>query len=296
VVINCAGPFTATGGAVIRAAIEAGTHYVDTSGEQQYLLSVFETLSGAAERARVSIVPACNDGCVPGDLAAQLLTRSAGPFEEIVVAHVITGAGLPSRGTLRSAAATIDALRSGGLVHHDGAWHSGVAVPPISIHLPGAAAPTAMAAIPLAEVVTVPRHVPVRRVTSYGERALVERLTAPLPDAVIDAAPEGPSARQRSNQRFTYVLQATQADGRIVRATIRGIDTYGTTAVISVEAARRLAVDGARPGVLTPAQAFDPATFLDHLTGRGLQWSIDDADDLVHPVDAAATPGSPLPG
>lgn len=59
---------------------------------------------------------------------------------------------------------------------------------------------------------------------------------------------------------------------------VRGTDTYGSTAVIAVEAARRLAVDGAPPGVLAPAQAFDPADFLRVLAGHGI---ITDEPDRV---------------
>jgi len=54
----------------------------------------------------------------------------------------------------------------------------------------------------------------------------------------------------------------------------RGADSYGTTAVIVVESARRLIVDGAKPGVLAPSQAFDPADFLDFLTSFGMSWSV----------------------
>ncbi|MFI5897008.1 saccharopine dehydrogenase NADP-binding domain-containing protein [Actinoplanes sp. NPDC051513] len=42
-VINCAGPFTAFGHTVVRAAIAAGCHYVDTSAEQEFVQSLFET-------------------------------------------------------------------------------------------------------------------------------------------------------------------------------------------------------------------------------------------------------------
>ena len=56
---------------------------------------------------------------------------------------------------------------------------------------------------------------------------------------------------------------------------VRGPDTYGTTALIAVEGARRLAAGGAEPGVLAPAEAFDPAGFLDFLTLHGIDWSIE---------------------
>jgi short subunit dehydrogenase-like uncharacterized protein len=50
------------------------------------------------------------------------------------------------------------------------------------------------------------------------------------------------------------------------------MDGYGKTAVIAVEAARRLAVSGARAGVLTPSQVFDPESFLGFLPGHGVRW------------------------
>lgn len=60
--------------------------------------------------------------------------------------------------------------------------------------------------------------------------------------------------------------------------------------MIAVEAARRLIADGAKPGVLTPAQAFDPAGFLDFLTARGLRWSIGTTDE----ISVAARPATLL--
>src|SRR5690348_1634802 len=43
-VINCAGPFTFFGAPVIEAAIDAGAHYCDTTGEQPYMQRVFRFL------------------------------------------------------------------------------------------------------------------------------------------------------------------------------------------------------------------------------------------------------------
>jgi short subunit dehydrogenase-like uncharacterized protein len=58
VVINCAGPFTLAGDALVRAAIATGTHYVDSTGEQSFIQMVFERHGGAAERAGVALLPA----------------------------------------------------------------------------------------------------------------------------------------------------------------------------------------------------------------------------------------------
>jgi short subunit dehydrogenase-like uncharacterized protein len=274
VVVNCAGPFTTSGLAVARAAITAGAGYVDTSGEQEQLLRIFDTLASAAELAGVTLVPGTNDGCLPGDVLADLIARAVGPLREIVVGHVISGGARPSRGSLRSAAATRDALLSGGLAYRDGVWVP-VTAPPLTLPFPGIDIPVPMRPLPLAEVVTIPRHVDVQRVTSYGEAALVEQLAAPLPAKQIESLPEGPTAQERADQRFTYVVAAVDRDGTTVHGTVHGIDTYGTTAAIAAEAARRLATDGARPGVLAPAQAFDPAGFLAFLRERGVRWSIE---------------------
>ena len=56
---------------------------------------------------------------------------------------------------------------------------------------------------------------------------------------------------------------------------VSGPDTYGATAVIAVESARQLADQDTKPGVLAPAQAFDPVGFLDFLTRCQASWSIE---------------------
>lgn len=278
-VINCAGPFTVSGGTVADAAVSAGCHYVDTSGEQLHIKRVFDTLGARAERAGVGVVPAATDGCVPVDLLARLLAeRLAEPVEEIFSVHRITGGGTPSRGSLRSALASLEVIGSGGLAYRDGDWRSGAPARRTSVRLPGDAAPAPVARFPLPEVVTIPRHVNVRCVEGLAEATLTARLSTPLPPETIDALPAGPAEEDRRAQRFTYVVEAAGVTGRTLRGVIRGRDTYGTTAVIAVEAARRLVADPPGPGVLVPAQAFDPADFLASLVPHGVDWTIGPAD------------------
>jgi short subunit dehydrogenase-like uncharacterized protein len=274
VVINCAGPFTTSGHAVIRAAIAAGCRYVDTAGEQLYVKTVFDTFPGEAERAGVTVIPAANDGCAPGDLIAHLLAERIQPVEEIAVSHFIVGGGGPSRGSLRSIAETIEAIKAGGLSYDDGDWRTGTPARHASVTLPGASQPTAVVKFPLPEVVTIPHHVQVRHVESLAEAALSARLSTPLTPESINTLPEGPTEEGRRTQRFTYLVDATGADGQRARGVVQGPDTYGTTAVIAVEAARRLVTDGAKPGVLAPAQAFNPTSFLNFLAAHGIGWAI----------------------
>ena len=42
-VIACAGPFSLHGEPVLAAAVEAGTHYLDTTGEQPFVRLAFDT-------------------------------------------------------------------------------------------------------------------------------------------------------------------------------------------------------------------------------------------------------------
>lgn len=273
-VINCAGPFTSSGPAVVRAAIAAGCHYVDTAGEQLYTKAVFDTFADDAERAGVTVVPATNDGCVPGDLLAHLLAERIQPIEEITVSHFIVGGGGFSRGSLRSAVETIDAIKAGGLSYDDGDWRTGTPARHATVTLPDAPRPTDVVKCPLSEVVTIPRHVEVRHVESLVDAAVAAQLDTPLTPQIIDSLPEGPTEEDRRTQRFTYLIDAIGRDGQTVRGVVRGHDTYGITAVIAVEAARRLVTDGAKPGVLAPAQAYDPTSFLAFLAPHGISWTI----------------------
>jgi short subunit dehydrogenase-like uncharacterized protein len=277
-VINCAGPFTPSGHAVIRAGVSAGCHYVDTAGEQLYIQSVFDTFAGEAERVGVTIVPATNDACLPGDLIARLLAERVQLIEEITVSHFIVGGGGPSRGSLRSIVGSIDAIKGGGLSYDDGDWHIGRPARHASVTLPGASQPTDVVKFPLSEVVTIPRHVQVRHVEGLAEAALSARLSTPLTSQIIDGLPEGPAEEARRSQRFTYLIDAVGREGQSARGVVQGPDTYGTTAVVAVEAARRLVADGAKPDVLAPAQAYDPASFLDFLAPYGISWTISVSD------------------
>ncbi|GAA2143822.1 saccharopine dehydrogenase [Glycomyces algeriensis] len=274
-VINCAGPFTSSGEAVVRAAIAAGSHYVDTSGEQLYVKKIFDTFGTAAESAGVSVVPATNDGCLPVDLMAQILADRLGPVEEIVTTHMVVGGGAMSRGSLRSLVETIDAIKAGGFAYYDGDWRSGMPARHTAITLPGHSEATPVMAFPVSEVVTIPRHIRLRHVEGLTEAALGDQLNAPLTPEIIESLPEGPDEDSRRAQRFTYVLDAVSTDGRRVRGIVQGPDTYGTTAVIAVESARRLIADPAKPGVLAPAQAFQPIAFLDFLIPHGIQWNVE---------------------
>lgn len=272
-VVNTAGPFTLWGEPVIRAALAARVHYVDTAGEQGYIHHVLETFGAAARHAGITIVPAMADDGGPGDLIAALTAARLGaPVEDFLIADLrIPVAGGASRGTARSMAA----IRTvGALEYSDGAWHPAHDAPLAPLTPPGESAPIRLGAFALPGIATIPRHVRARRVRN-AMRAETADLFAALTPEVVDAIPEVPDLDARNASRWLMLAEATAADGTRARGWVTGTDGYRHTAVIAVEAAHRLATGTAEAGALTPAQAFDPAAFLGYLTTEGVDWAVE---------------------
>lgn len=270
-VVNAAGPFALWGEPVVRAAIAAGCHYIDTAGEQAYIRHVLDTAGRAAERAGVTVVPAMADDGGPGDLIAHL---TAGELTNVADLLVVDARrpGAASRGTARSMSAVFDA---GPLEYAGGTWR------PAEdggswITVPGEAEQVALTPFALPGVVTVPRHVRAGRVRS-GIRTEVAELFASLTPDVVDSVPEVLDQEARSTNRWLMLVETVDDTGRRARGWATGPDAYGLTAVIAVEGARRLVAGGAPAGALTPAQAFDAADFLDALGPHGVTWRVEAA-------------------
>ncbi|HEV2776192.1 MAG TPA: saccharopine dehydrogenase NADP-binding domain-containing protein [Solirubrobacteraceae bacterium] len=106
VLISTVGPFVRWGEPAVRAAIDAGAHYLDSTGEPPFIRAVFERHGAAAEAAGVGLLTAFGYDYVPGNLAGTLALREAGERAVSVdVAYFLGGAGAqPSGGTRASSA------------------------------------------------------------------------------------------------------------------------------------------------------------------------------------------------
>lgn len=291
-VVSCAGPFARYGEPVVRAAVETGTHYVDTTGEQAHIARVYERWDDAARAAEVVLMPAAGFDYVPGDLVSRLAGKEVEPLSELVVAYAVQGFGA-SRGTLHSG---LEIARSGALEYRDGSLRRASRLPRRArFAFPEPLGTQSMVSYPSGEALMVPRHTRTRTVTSLiaadgllpsvpGEVAALAlplaalALRTPLKalaDVAIDRLPEGPPEADRRSARFTIAALARGEDGRTARALVRGSDVYGLTAAIAVHAAARLAAGSfAAPGAHSPAAAFDPVEFLDHLGDHGVSWEV----------------------
>jgi short subunit dehydrogenase-like uncharacterized protein len=292
-VISCAGPFTLAGHALVRAAVDTGTHYVDSTGEQPFIKGVFDDHGAAAEKAGVALVPALGFDYAPGDCIARLVARGHEPLEELVLAYAVRGFG-PSRGTMRSG---LEIAKGGDVVYDEGDWRTApFGVLRASFDFPAPIGRQTMAPYPSGEVITVPRHTRTRRVTSmvtaktmaphpslspivpYALPPLALSLRTPLRGVLnraIAVLPEGPSESERRAAEFTIVAVARGEDGSERRGVVRGSDVYGLTAVTLVHGAELMSASGYdRAGALAPAAAFDPEALLNYLGDHGVSWEL----------------------
>ena len=244
VVASLAGPFLELGLGPVKAAVDAGAHYLDTSGEQQWV-----GLIHAEVRAGTVVLPAFGFDYVPGDLAARLAAEKVdGPLDELVVAYSVKGVGT-SRGTRR----TIGHVMGQKQV----AWQDGRLVPS------SFGATTRSVRFPFGErtVVEWSGTEPLDGPAAHGrpERALVPpsaggrgqgrrprppggadrpRRLAARPVRTVRGVPRGRAASRSSPRR---------AGGREAAApSSRARDAYGLTALLIVRGAEALLAGEAR--------------------------------------------------
>ncbi|XP_046967198.1 saccharopine dehydrogenase-like oxidoreductase [Vanessa cardui] len=76
VLVNCCGPYRLYGEPVVRAAIAARAHYVDVSGEPQFMERMQLAYDAAAREAGVYVVSACGFDSIPNDLGVIYLQQN----------------------------------------------------------------------------------------------------------------------------------------------------------------------------------------------------------------------------
>ena len=106
VVATTVGPYRRWGMGLVRACVEAGTHYADLTGEVAFMRESIDTCHDAAARAGVRIVHACGFDSIPSDLGVLLLhqaaqTDDAGDLEDTTLVVAKLKGGL-SGGTIDS--------------------------------------------------------------------------------------------------------------------------------------------------------------------------------------------------
>lgn len=275
VLVSTVGPFLRHGEPAVLAAVDAGAHYLDSTGEAPFIRAVFEQYGPAAAAADCALLTAFGFDYVPGNLAGALALRDAGPdATRLDIGYFPTG--LPSGGTRASIAGLMLAPAF--------TWRSHRLVPePAGRHVRGfevrgrdllglSVGASEHLALPrghpsLSDVgVYVGMAGPATRVVQAGSVALNVATRVPGVGAVVREALRrvvpgstgGPDADSRGRTHSTVVAISTDADGhRLAEARLEGVNGYDFTADILAWAAEQAAAGELRgTGALGPVDGF----------------------------------------
>lgn len=289
VVINCAGPFSTIGAAVVQAALEADCHYLDTSSEQLFVREVYERFESAARQKKRVVINACAFEIALGDWAAHLAAAAIGDIvlDSVHVSYAVDRLQ-PSRGTQLS---ILDAMgKPGCRWDHDRWVRTAPGSQHIDVDFPDPFGRRSALSFPSPEVITIPRHVQSKRVQcfmSLGEdnpltraASIVAPIVAPVMTPILGAifrttfgsfaqstiAAQSDDAVEGETQlsRFAIVAEA-RLDDKLARCAVSGEGIYRVSAGIATLAAERLQNEGELAGVLAPSELLDPTDALEEI-------------------------------
>ncbi len=305
VVLTTVGPYQKYGQPLVAACVEAGTDYVDITGEPEFVGGVIERHDEAAREKGVRVVNCCGFDSIPHDLGAymmaQELSRAAGDDAEVKLEGFVSASGKMSGGTWQSAvnamARARQQLRQPKRPASDGRKVRGLrARPRYEPAVRGWVAP--MPTIDPQVVLRSARALSVYgRTFRYGHYlrvGSVAKLTAlgfgigavfglaQLPPTRklllrMRQSGEGPTAEERARSKFRVTFVG-HCDGRRVVGEASGGDPgYGETSKMVAESALCLALDRhllpERYGVVTTAEAMGDR-LLERLRAAGLRFEI----------------------
>lgn len=267
VVLNCAGPFARTARPLAAACIDAGTHYLDITGE----IEVFEALAalgGKAKAASVMLMPGTGFDVVPSDCLAAHLKRRLPDATQLTLAFQALGRA--SRGT---ATTMIENLHRGGAIRRNGKL---IAVPAAyaSRDIDFGLGPVGTLCIPWGDVSTawVSTGIPDIQVfmAAPWQLRVMSRLSrrfGPLLASApvqryfkrrIQAGPPGPDPASRRRGLARLWGEAKNASGKSCTSRIDTVEGYTLTALTAWDIAKRVAGGATLPGFCTPSMLFGP--------------------------------------
>jgi short subunit dehydrogenase-like uncharacterized protein len=282
VLISTVGPFNRWGAAAVDAAIDAGAHYIDSTGEGRFIREVFERYGPRAEAAGCGLLTAFGYDWVPGNLAGALALREAGQSATRVeigyfASGGVVGPSAMSGGTRASAAGvTLDpafGFRAGRVVEERG----GKRMRQFELR-PGKQGPAI--SVGSSEHFALPRSYPaLRDVDVYlgwfgpasqvmrgfslgmsaltrvpGAKSTIERATGLL----VKGSTGGPDAAARAKSGSLVFAEAFDATGaRLSQVRLEGVNGYDFTARILAWGAQTAAAGGLQgAGALGPVDGF----------------------------------------
>jgi short subunit dehydrogenase-like uncharacterized protein len=278
VLVTTVGPFARWGQPAAAAATTSGAHYIDSTGEPEFIREVFERYGPAAEQSGVGMLTAMGYDWVPGNLAGALALDRAGELATRVdVGYFISGSGArPSGGTLSS---LVGAMTAPAFGFRDGRVQTERAAKRVRSFRVGSKELSGIS-VGSSEHFALPRLSPrLREVNAYlgwfgpASRAMqavsvgtsigmkvpgVEKLWSAAGERFVQGSSGGPDAAARAKTGSRIVAIAYDSAGRpLSEARLEGIDGYTFTGRMLAWAAERAASGGLKgTGALGPVDGF----------------------------------------
>ena len=281
--ITCVGPFSKLGHTAVEAALEAGTHYVDSTGEISFVAELIDRYDARARERGIVIAPALGFDEVPSDVALSLAVDGLSDADAVVTYSL---PGRPSMGTVRTIVT--------GIGHRSGVWIRDGRIVEVATGqhsrwspLPPPLGPKYAISMPFSEGRLAPLHLELRTLELYGAvgRPTATAMRAGVPliralsmlgparrivEAALDAPRGGPDENTRRKDRWALLAEAHCAEGWR-NVTVMGSDPYGLTAETLAAGALKLARDGHESaGVLAPVQTLGLQTWQKELIDVGV--------------------------
>lgn len=306
VVITTVGPYLEHGEPLVAACAEAGTDYVDLTGEPEFVDRMYLAHHATAQRTGARILHACGFDSVPHDLGALFTVQQLAASGPVRVRGVVRSSGTFSGGTFHSALGQFSRARQmraamqerrraeprpegrrsravQGKPHRDGVL--GFWLVPLPTIDPFVVARSG-AALPAYGPDFTYSHYAGTKTLRYAAGGVVGAAMVfgaaqvpPVRNFLLGrvAQGEGPDEARRAKSWFTVDLVG-EGDGRTVHTRVSGGDPgYDETAKMLAESALCLALDDNPPtsGQVTTAQAMGD-NLMARLQAAGMRFEVVD--------------------
>lgn len=292
VLVTTVGPFLRYGQGALDAALAAGAHYIDSTGEPAFIRQVYETADAGARAAGRTFLTAFGYDYVPGHTVGAMALEAAGNVAvRIDVGYFVAG-GKPFRPSQGTRASMAVAVLEPGLFRRNGRLEEGFGGTRLRSFEVGDASLEAIS-VPGSEHIWLPDDYPALQEVGvylgwFGRHSRRMRraalLTAPLlripalraflRNRVKPPASQGkgPDDAELARAGSHIVGEAFDAAGRrLARADLVGTDGYTYTARMLAWGAEALATGRAkRAGALGPVGAFGLEAMLEGNREAGL--------------------------
>ena len=266
--ITCVGPFQQLGDTAAEAAIRAGVHYVDSTGESGFIDRLVRSYGHRAESAGIVMAPAMGFDEVPADVSLSLAVEGMSRADAVVTYSMPRRA---STGTIRTILANI-AGRDGRWVVDGMSEAVATGTRKRWAPMPPPLGPKLGVSLPFSIGEIAPLHLDLHSLELYGivprSQAGAMKYSMPLVKLTLGAMPvqnvvgkildrraAGPNEEQRHSDKWAILAEARSGDSWRNVAML-GNDVYGLTAETLAAGAMKLASEGHEgAGVMAPVQA-----------------------------------------